>query len=98
MFGYMTDLDTVSECKTESIRATGSDLENALFSFLDEWLFMFSAEPFFIPFKIDITVFERKPGEEGKEPEVVIEANGFGETFDLDKHPQGTEVKAITYS
>ena len=22
----------------------------------------------------------------------------FGETFDLDKHEQGTEVKAITYS
>ena len=86
------DLDTVSECKTESIRATGSDLENALFSFLDEWLFLFSAEPFFIPFKIDVTAFERKDGE------VVIEANGFGETFDLEKHPQGTEVKAITYS
>ena len=86
------DLDTVSECKTESIRATGSDLENALFSFLDEWLFLFSAEPFFIPFKIDVTAFERK------EDEVVIEANGFGETFDLEKHPQGTEVKAITYS
>ena len=23
---------------------------------------------------------------------------GYGETFDLSKHPQGTEVKAITYS
>jgi len=97
MFGYMTDLDTVSECKTESIRASGSDLENALFSFLDEWLFLFSAEPFFIPFKIDITKFERNSQEEGEE-EVMIEANGFGETFDLNKHPQGTEVKAITYS
>lgn len=27
-----------------------------------------------------------------------FKAVGFGETFDLSKHPQGTEVKAITYS
>lgn len=27
-----------------------------------------------------------------------IRAIGYGEPFDLKKHPQGTEVKAITYS
>lgn len=27
-----------------------------------------------------------------------IVAKGYGEKFDLNKHPQGTEVKAITYS
>ena len=27
-----------------------------------------------------------------------IKAIGFGEEFDLKKHPKGTEVKAITYS
>ena len=27
-----------------------------------------------------------------------IVAKGYGEKFDLSKHPQGTEVKAITYS
>jgi SHS2 domain-containing protein len=27
-----------------------------------------------------------------------IKAVGYGETFDIAKHPQGTEVKAITYS
>jgi SHS2 domain-containing protein len=26
------------------------------------------------------------------------DSNRFGEVFDLAKHPQGTEVKAITYS
>ena len=34
----------------------------------------------------------------GNEDDFEIEAMGFGETFDLQKHPQGTEVKAITYS
>jgi len=27
-----------------------------------------------------------------------LKAIGYGETFDIHKHPQGTEVKAITYS
>merc|ERR1719414_11774 len=79
MFGYMTDLDCVSECKTESITVSGSDLESALFNFLDEWLYLFSADPFFIPFKIDITEFHRpsssNEGQEGEE--VQIKANGF---------------------
>ena len=92
MFGYMTELDTVEEATTLILESSGHDLQSALFNFLDEWLFNFSADPFFIPFKIEITDFER--GEE----EIKIKSVGYGETFDLDKHPQGTEVKAITYS
>uniref|UniRef100_A0A2K6SJF8 Protein archease n=1 Tax=Saimiri boliviensis boliviensis TaxID=39432 RepID=A0A2K6SJF8_SAIBB len=48
------------------------DLQSLLFHFLDEWLYKFSADEFFIP--------------------------RWGEEFSLSKHPQGTEVKAITYS
>jgi len=61
-------------------------------------LYMFSAEPNFIPFKIEITEFRRSQNEEDDQSEVIISARGFGETFQLGKHPQGTEVKAITYS
>ena len=108
MFGYMTDLETVSECRSETISVQGHDLESTLYNFMDEWLYQFSAETFFIPFKIEITKFERgkdrprSPSDqlEVNEEENIVEvvANGFGETFDLKKHPQGTEVKAITYS
>lgn len=49
MFGYMTDITTVSPLSTEVITAEGDDLISLLYHFLDEWLFVFSAEPFFIP-------------------------------------------------
>ena len=84
-------------------------MESVLYNFLDEWLFNFNADPFFVPFKIEITKFNRRKvqntsSEQAEENSIVndetieIEAIGFGETFDLQKHPQGTEVKAITYS
>jgi SHS2 domain-containing protein len=100
MFGYMTELDTVEECTTLVVETTGHDLQSALYNFMDEWLFNFCADPFFVPFKIEINEFERsrKDGDEEGEEEVRIKAIGFGDTFSLDKHPQGTEVKAITYS
>ena len=68
----------------------GDDLKSLLFHFLDEFLFLFSADPFFIPKQIKITEFDKQAFK--------IKAEGYGETFDLHKHPQGTEVKAITYS
>ena len=90
MFGYMTDIETVEMTSAYKIEASGDDMEGLLFHFLDEWLFAFSAEPFFIPRKLVITEFD--------ETEFKISCFGFGEEFCLDKHPQGTEVKAITYS
>ena len=90
MFGYMTEIDTVEMKDCYTVEAEGDDLEGLLFHFLDEWLFAFSAEPFFIPRKIVITEFD--------EESFKIKSKGYGEEFSLEKHPQGTEVKAITYS
>ena len=107
---YFIHTDTVSECKSETISVTGHDMESVLYNFLDEWLFNFNADPFFVPFKIEITKFKRQNNtadasddektldNTDNEDNYEIEAMGFGETFDLQKHPQGTEVKAITYS
>lgn len=61
-----------------------------LFHFLDELLFLFSAEPYLICKKLRIDEFNME--------EFRIKCTCFGEPFDLKKHPQGTEVKAITYS
>lgn len=94
MFGYMTEIETVEMLDEHELEVRlepgDGDLLNMVYHWLDEWLFVFCAEPFFIPRKIEIKEFDMT--------EWRIRAVGYGEQFSLDKHPQGTEVKAITYS
>lgn len=90
MYGYMTKIDTVEISDQYEIEASADDMEGLLFHFLDECLYAFSAEPFFIACKVTITEFDKEA--------FVIKATLYGEEFDLEKHPQGTEVKAITYA
>lgn len=90
MFGYMTELDTVEIKEKHEIVAQADDLDGLLYHFLDELLFLFSAEPFLICKKLVITDFNLET--------FTIKCFCYGEPFDLSKHPQGTEVKAITYS
>ncbi|XP_077193496.1 protein archease isoform X3 [Paroedura picta] len=49
MFGYMTDTETVEPLDTVEVEAEGHDMLSLLFHFLDEWLYKFSANEFFIP-------------------------------------------------
>lgn len=90
MYGYMTEIEYVEISEVGTIEANGDDMLGLLFHFLDELLFLFSAEPFLIARKVEITEFDRE--------NFIIKARVLGEAFDLAKHPQGTEVKAITYS
>lgn len=48
MFGYMTEIESVEIFQVHHIEAEGHDLQSLLFHFLDELLFMFSAEPFLV--------------------------------------------------
>ena len=91
MFAYMTDIDRIEnrDMKQIDIRAEG-DLQNLLYKFLSEWLEVYGTEDYFVARKVEINLFDRK--------ELRIIARGYGETFDLSRHTQGTEVKAITYS
>ncbi|XP_022091061.1 protein archease-like [Acanthaster planci] len=90
MFAYMTEISKVEKLQKVTVEAEGDDLLSLLFHYLDEFLFVFSADPFFIPREVTIEEFDLV--------NFKIKAIGHGETFDLTKHPQGTEVKAITYS
>uniref|UniRef100_A0A3P9DQ49 Protein archease n=2 Tax=Haplochromini TaxID=319058 RepID=A0A3P9DQ49_9CICH len=90
MFGYMTDTETVEPIDTVEVESEGEDMESLLFHFLDDWLYKFSADLFFIPREVKVLHIDRM--------RFKIRSIGWGEEFSLEKHPQGTEVKAITYS
>jgi len=65
------------------------DIKSLLFKLLDEFLFKFSTD--------DIVCRDVKILELNTET-FYLRVQGVGETFSLDKHPQGCEIKAITYS
>lgn len=86
-FGYMTELDRVKMTKTIEIEATGHDQLDLMYHMLDEFLFSFGSE-FIICRRIEILELDLV--------NLKVRARGFGEKFSLEKHEQGTEIKAIT--
>ncbi|XP_025418771.1 protein archease-like isoform X3 [Sipha flava] len=90
MFHYMTEVDYIEMRESYDIEVEGHDMVTLLYNFLDELLFIFSAEPNYIARKVKIEEFDTTAFK--------IKAKGFGEEFQLGKHPQGTEVKAITFA
>mmetsp|Transcript_20232 Transcript_20232/g.43991 ORF Transcript_20232/g.43991 Transcript_20232/m.43991 type:complete len:215 (-) Transcript_20232:86-730(-) len=95
MFGYMTSLDSISINKTQTldhgtnVTGQGHDMNSLIYSFLDEWLFNFH-DTGFIPKEVKVSELHRDVWR--------IVSSGKGEMMDIKHHPQGTEVKAITYS
>merc|ERR1712061_524430 len=83
----MTNLDKVEIETTVEVEASGHDLLDLLYHLLDEFLFSFGSE-FVICRRVEITELDFN--------KLLVRARGFGEKFDLQKHPQGTEIKAIT--
>lgn len=59
MFAYMTEIETVEIKQSHDIEAQADDLEGLLFHFLDELLFMFSAEPYLIA-KVQFNYFKNE--------------------------------------
>uniref|UniRef100_A0A8C2SMB4 Protein archease n=1 Tax=Coturnix japonica TaxID=93934 RepID=A0A8C2SMB4_COTJA len=91
MFGYMTDTGTVEPLDTVEVEAEGHDMLSLLFHFLDEWLYKFSANEFFIPREVKVLSIDRM--------RFKIRSIGCVENQCLCVFShQGTEVKAITYS
>ncbi|XP_064652584.1 protein archease-like [Lineus longissimus] len=92
MFGIMTDLATIDVEREVEFEVNNPDTDDKiglLFHFLDEALFLMSGD-YFICKGIKITEFDLE--------NFRIKAKGYGEEFQIGKHPQNCEVKAITYS
>lgn len=95
MFGYMTKVSLV-EIDTDDSSAFGLNvrveahyLASLVFSFLQEWLSVFH-ETHFVPRKVTVESIDLD--------KYTVVSSGQGETMKTDKHVQGTEVKAVTYS
>jgi len=86
-FSYMTELDSIDIKTTVEIEATGHDLLDLLYHVLDEFLFSF-ASSLVVCRKIEVIELD--------EVNFRCRCIGHGEQFSLKKHPQGTEIKAIT--
>uniref|UniRef100_A0ABK0LLV5 Protein archease n=1 Tax=Rattus norvegicus TaxID=10116 RepID=A0ABK0LLV5_RAT len=80
MFGYMTDTGTVEPLQTVEVETQGDDLQSLLFHFLDEWLYRFSADEYFIPREVKVLNIDQK--------NFKLRSIGWGEEFSLSKHPQ----------
>ncbi|KAJ8609077.1 hypothetical protein CTAYLR_010241 [Chrysophaeum taylorii] len=92
-FDYVTERETidVDDESAQSFEVSGTDSNALVFRFLDELLFRFSADGIACA-TVDVRDITRG------EHSVSARVDTTGERFDLAKHPQGTEVKAITYS
>jgi len=96
MFGYMTSISSIHTNEEESIeygmglRAHGHDLHSLIYAFLDEWLVQFHCTGF-VPRTVTIEELDSNS-------RFFVVSSGEGECFDIDRHPQYAEVKAITYS
>lgn len=88
MYNYMTPLSEVDAVHVRSFEASGHDVYALVHNFLDELLYVFSTE-FFVAKELRVLSLDTHNWR--------IRCVGVGETFDLSKHSQGTEVKAITY-
>lgn len=91
MTAYITDINKIEIQKKEIIEVEAEDLSGLLYRFLDDVLFLFNADPYLLSKRVRILDFQ-------KGPRYSIKAECYGDTFQMGKHCQGTEIKAITYS
>ena len=93
VMGLVTEAQTVDvhspAAHRRQVAAEGHDVQSLLYNFLDEWLFQFNAD-LFVCRRLKIISLDRTNWR--------IKSVGIGEPFELGRHPQGIEVKAITYS
>lgn len=89
MFNYITDLAVIEIKESFCTTVSGHDFHSLLYAFMDEFLFKFCTDGFICKTCV-IDSFD--------EVNFKISARAEGETYDLTRHVQGTEIKAITYS
>jgi SHS2 domain-containing protein len=86
VFMAITDIDTISASQKVEFEVSGETLEDLLFAFLSELIFLKDTRKmFFCDFAIEITGSYQ------------LYCKAMGETIDRQKHQTKTDVKAPTY-
>lgn len=89
MFSIISDLDKISWVGEYEIKCEAIDLEQLLVDWLSELLYIHAVnQVMFSGFKVDI-----EKDEEGWK----LIASAKGETYNPQKHPYHTEIKAVTH-
>jgi len=87
VFTEMVDFTTVTPTITKEIKVEGNTIEEALYNFLEELVFLKDAD-YMVFSEFSVKVTEGKP--------VKVEATVKGEKINQEKHKLGNDVKAIT--
>lgn len=91
LFDVITDVGTVTPREEVKIVIEGHDLHSLLYNWLEEFLYKFDSKALVFS-KFNVKSIRKTP--EG----YVLEAEAWGEFFDVKRHPQRTYVKSPTYS
>ena len=90
MFHVIIDTTTLNPERSVGIKLESRGLENLLYDYLSELLYMFEVEEIvFGQFLIDS--IEKTDGN------YILQGQASGENIDLERHSFETEVKAVTY-
>ncbi len=87
MFNSMTPIEGVERRVTRSIEVDGDDTEALLFNFMDELLYIHDVD-LLVFSAFDVRVDNSRTS---------LEAECWGEPFDLRRHEQGIAIKAVTF-
>jgi SHS2 domain-containing protein len=84
----MVDINSIEGKKQVKINASGYDLEELLYNWLEEVLLKLIVDRMALKeFKVKID----------KKEDYILEAEAYGEELDIDKHNYKVEIKAVTY-
>ncbi len=88
MFNVMTDIKKVDATKCLEVEVEDNELRGLLKKWLEELLYLFDAEGLvFSEFKVSIN----------KNELYKLRGKACGESFNINKHTSGIEVKAVSY-
>ena len=90
-YQVITDISLIEHKITKEVNIKSEDNKSLLFDWIDQLIFLFDTE-FFVSNKVSIQELSKS------NDQFLLKATLEGEEFDISRHSQKSEVKAMTYS